>query len=251
VLDAGRCFMSDQTEDEKEMEKGMMGRQCADARAKTSGLPLFLTEWNLCSTVTAYSNDTRKCAAFQIKSIAEMDTSVTGSSIWAFSDIFDEFMLLPDEFSGGFGLLTVSGIPKPQFHALKMMSRTGERKYNLPVTNDEIEIAVYESGAEKQLFVFRHRMKNVAAPPENYEVSFELPAIPSSITLEKIDENHCNPLKLWEEMGKPVLNREQAADIAAKSSPVPEDVPVKYENGVLRLSGALGINDVHFYRIGL
>ena len=251
VLDAGRCFMSDQTEDEKEMEKGMMGRQCADARAKTSGLPLFLTEWNLCSTVTAYSNDTRKCAAFQIKSIAEMDTSVTGSSIWAFSDIFDEFMLLPDEFSGGFGLLTVSGIPKPQFHALKMMSRTGERKYNLPVTNDEIEIAVYESGAEKQLFVFRHRMKNVAAPPENYEVSFELPAIPSSITLEKIDENHCNPLKLWEVMGKPVLNREQAADIAAKSSPVPEDVPVKYENGVLRLSGALGINDVHFYRIGL
>jgi xylan 1,4-beta-xylosidase len=249
VIDAGRCFMSDQTEDKKEMEKGLMGKQSADARKKAGGLPLFLTEWNLCSTVVAYSNDTRKCAAFQVKSIAEMDRSLTGSSIWAFSDIFDEFMLLPDEFSGGFGLLTVSGIPKPQFHALKMMSRTGERKYNLPVTNDEIEIAVYESDNEKQLFIFRHRMKNAASPPETYEISFELPVIPSSVSLEKIDETHCNPLKLWEEMGKPVLNREQADDIISKSAPVPENMPVKYENGTLKLSGALGINDIHFYRI--
>ncbi|MDR2729999.1 MAG: hypothetical protein LBB81_03770, partial [Treponema sp.] len=144
--------------------------------------------------------------------------------------------------------LTVSGIPKPQFHALKMMSRTGERKYNLPVTNDEVEIAVYESDKEKQLFIFRHRMKNVTAPPETYEISFELP-VPSSVILEKIDENHCNPLKLWEDMGKPVLNREQAADIISKSAPVSENLPVKYENGTLKLSGALGINDIHFYRI--
>jgi xylan 1,4-beta-xylosidase len=231
------------------MEKGMMGKQCAIASSKTSNLPLFLTEWNLIATVTAYSNDTRKVAAFLIKSIAEMDNSVIGSSIWTFSDIFDEFMLLPDEFSGGFGLLTVSGIPKPQFHALKMMSRTGTRKYDLPITNDEIEITVYESDSEKQLFVFRHRMKNVASPPEAYEILFELPGIPSSVTLERIDENHCNPLKLWEDMGKPELNKEQVANIISKSAPVIEKITLNFENKVLKLTDTLGINDVHFYRI--
>jgi len=251
VIDAGRCIMSDQTEDAKEMEKGLMGKQTALARAQIGDLPLYLTEWNLSATITAYSNDTRKAAAFLIKSISEMDSSVTGSSIWTFSDIFDEFMLLPDEFSGGFGLLTVSGIPKPQFHALKMMARTGTRKYKLPDTRNEIEIAVYESDEEKQLFVFRQRMKNVPEPPEQYEISFELPRAPATVVREKIDEEHCNPLKLWEGMGKPVLNKEQAADICARSAPVPESIDINYGDGILRLSGTLGINDVHFYSIRL
>ena len=251
VIDAGRCFMNDQTEDEKEMEKGMMGRQTAIARAQIGDLPLYISEWNLSATITAYSNDTRKAAAFLIKSIAEMDEAVNGSSIWTFSDIFDEFMLLPDEFSGGFGLLTVSGIPKPQFHALKMMAGTGPRKYQLPVTNNEIEIAVYESDDEKQLFVFRHRMKNVNERPEQYEISFELPHAPSSVTLEKIDAQHCNPLKIWEDLGKPVLNKIQAAEISAQSSPIAENIEIKYTNNTLCLSDALGINDVHFYRIRL
>jgi len=251
VLDAGRCFMNDQTEDEKEMEKGMMGKHTEIARKKIGELPLYITEWNLSATITSYSNDTRKTAAFLVKSIVEMDGAVTGSSIWTFSDIFDEFMLLPDEFSGGFGLLTVSGIPKPQFYALKMMSKTGERKYNLPVTNDEIEIAVYESDNEKQLFVFRHRMKNVNEPKEKYKIKFELSNAPSLVTLEKIDEEHCNPLKLWEDMGKPVLNNEQVSDIITRSSPATEEIEFEFTEGALSLSGSLGINDIHFYRIYL
>ncbi|MCL2757136.1 MAG: hypothetical protein FWD43_03540 [Coriobacteriia bacterium] len=251
VIDGGRCFMNDQTEDKDEMEKGLMGKQTAIARKEAGDLPFYITEWNLSATVTAYSNDTRKGAAFLIKSIVEMDCSVDGSSIWTFSDIFDEFMLLPDEFSGGFGLLTVSGIPKPQFHALKMMSRTGTRKYDLPITNDEIEIAAYESDNEKQLFVFRHRMKNVDAPAQDYEISFEIPCVPATVTLETIDEDHGNPLKLWEEMGKPVLNREQAAALCAQSTPVAQDVPIQYAEHILRLSGSLRINDIHFYRICL
>ena len=251
VLDAGRCFMNDQTEDEKEMEKGLMGKQTAMAREQIGELPLYITEWNLSATITAYSNDTRKGAAFLIKSINEMDSSVTGSSIWAFSDIFDEFMLLPDEFSGGFGLLTVSGIPKPQFHALKMMAATGPRKYLLPVTNDEIEIAVYESDDEKQIFIYRHRMKNVNEPAQQYEVLFEIPAKPDSVSLQKIDEQNCNPLKIWEEMGMPVLNKEQTADIIARSAPKNEKVEIKFEDGKLILSDMLGINDIHFYTISL
>ncbi|MDR3072441.1 MAG: hypothetical protein LBU41_03000 [Clostridiales Family XIII bacterium] len=249
VLDAGRCFMNDQTEDKKEMEKGLMGKQTAVSRKEVGDLPLYLTEWNLSATITSYSNDTRKVAAFLIKSIAEMDRAVTGSSIWTFSDIFDEFVLLPDEFSGGFGLLTVSGIPKPQFHALKMMQRTGERKYDLPITNEEIEIAVYERDNEKQLFVFRHRMKQTSDPPMDYEVVLELPFAPSSVQLEKIDEVHCNPLRLWEEMGKPTLNKDEAKELIVRSAPTSETVEIKYGEGTLKLSGALGVNDVHFYTI--
>ena len=249
VLDAGRCFMNDQTEEDKEMEKGMMGKHTAVARDEVGDMPLFITEWNLSATLTAYSNDTRKVAAFLIKSIIEMDHIVTGSSIWTFSDIFDEFMLLPDEFSGGFGLLTVSGIPKPQFHALKMMSGTGGRKYDLPVTNDEVEIAIYEDDDEKQIFAFRQRMKNVDSTAEDYEIALEMPFEPSTITLEKIDENSGNPLKIWEEMDRPVLNREQVNEITTKSTPAVNSVAVDYHDNILRISGKLNVNDVHFYRI--
>jgi xylan 1,4-beta-xylosidase len=193
VIDAGRCFMNDQTEEEIEMDKGMMAKNTSIARNEIGDLPFYLTEWNLSATITSYSNDTRKVAAFLIKSIVEMDNILNGTSVWAFSDIFDEFVLMPDEFTGGFGLLTVNGIPKPQFYALKMLSRTGDKKYDLPVTNEEIELAIYESDNEKQIIVFRQRMKQVYESPLEYSIDLELNQIPSSISLEKIDEDNGNP----------------------------------------------------------
>jgi xylan 1,4-beta-xylosidase len=53
VIDAGRCFMNDQTEDPKEMEKGLMGKQTAIARTAVGSRPLYLTEWNLSATITS------------------------------------------------------------------------------------------------------------------------------------------------------------------------------------------------------
>ena len=158
--------------------------------------------------------------------------------------------MLPDPFSGGFGLLTVDGIPKPQFYALKLMSQAGGRKYDLPWTNEETEISVYESDTEKQVFVYRQRMKNVNEAELPYEVELELGTCPSEVLVAKIDKTHCNPQKVWEEMGKPMdMNRAELEELRERSKLVWEPQEICYQNGILFLKADIGVNDVHCYKI--
>lgn len=248
TLDGCQAVMEDKSE-KSEMAKGQMRQMARQISAIVNGeYPIFLTEWNCSAILMSPSNDTRKVASFQVKSIDEMEDTMTGSSIWAFSDIFDEFMMIPDEFSGGFGLLTINGIPKPQFHALKLMSGVGPRKYDLPYTNAEVEIAVYESDVEKRIFVYRHRMKNVVEPAADYEVKLELPEGAQSVTRFCIDEEHCNPKKVWEQMGSPVdMTPAQIEEIKEKSKLIPETMKVETVDGRLLLRGSLNVNDVHCY----
>lgn len=248
TLDGCQAVMEDKSE-KSEMAKGQMRQMACQISAIVNGeYPIFLTEWNCSAILMSPSNDTRKVASFQVKGIDEMEDTMTGSSIWAFSDIFDEFMMIPDEFSGGFGLLTINGIPKPQFHALKLMSGVGPRKYDLPYTNAEVEIAVYESDVEKRIFVYRHRMKNVVEPAADYEVKLELPEGAQSVTRFCIDEEHCNPKKVWEQMGSPVdMTPAQIEEIKEKSKLIPETMKVETVDGRLLLRGSLNVNDVHCY----
>ncbi len=46
-------------------------------------------------------------------------------------------------------------------------------------------------------------MKNEVLPKEHIEVEVALERNPKEVFLERIDEEHCNPLQLWEEMGSP------------------------------------------------
>ena len=70
------------------------------------------------------------------------------------------------------------------------------------------------------------------------------------MTVRRIDEDHGNPLKLWEEMGKPVsLNRAEAEDLKARSAVHAEDWPYTWENGVLTIRAELGVNDVYGFVI--
>lgn len=243
-----QAVMEDKSE-MAEMPKGqmrVMAKQVADI--VKGEYPVYFTEWNCNAILMSPSNDTRKVAAFQVKGIDEMEDYLTGSSIWAFSDIFDEFVMIPDEFSGGFGLLTINGIPKPQFHALKLMRMAGPRKYDLPYTNDEVEIAVYESDTEKQIFVYRHRMKNVAEAAADYEIRLELPEGAESVTRYRIDEDHCNPKKVWEAMGSPVeMSKAEIEQIKERSALVPEPVEVHMDGNMLALRGSVDVNDVHCY----
>ena len=144
--------------------------------------------------------------------------------------------------------MTVDGIPKPQYHALQLMNRAGERKYDLPYTNDEVEIAVYENDHEKQIFVYRQRMKNVAEADISYEVSLELPESPQTISLYRIDEEHCNPLKEWRKIGSPLdMNQVEIDQIIEKSSLQEEEVTVVYADNKLHIEQSIGVNDVHCY----
>jgi len=96
----------------------------------------------------------------------------------------------------------------------------------------------------------RQKMKNLDLPKEPVAVTIELPEAPKSLILNRIDETHCNPLKLWEDMGSTLdLTPDEVECIKEKTAMVDEPIDYTYENGLLTFSAALGVNDVYFIRI--
>ena len=100
------------------------------------------------------------------------------------------------------------------------------------------------------MILFRQKMKNLDLPKEEAVLRVELPRKPESVTLRRIDEEHGNPLKLWQDMGSPdYLNRAEVEDLKGRSAVGPEDWPFDWNDGVLTLRASLGVNDVYGFVI--
>ena len=246
-----RAINPDQTET-TDMPNSNFRRNSAAVRQQAGELPLYYTEWNLNATFGAYTNDTRKQAAYDVKTALDVADSLDGSSLWCFSDIFEELHPFVQEFHGGFGILTQSGIPKPVYYGMKLLADAPDTRLDLgeDATDGEIGIAAFRGERETHVLLFRQKMKQLDLEKEEAVVRVELPEKPRRVTLRRIDEEHGNPLKLWEEMGRPdYLNRAEVEELKARSAVNAEDWPFDWADGVLTIRAALGVNDVYGFVI--
>lgn len=222
----------------------------AKAKEDASGRPLFYTEWNLCATFSAPVNDTRMVAAYDLRTALVTEGVIDGSSIWTFTDLFEELHPFPEEFHGGFGMMTQSGIPKPVYHALKLVNEAGSERYDIPAEEGNICAAVYKKENCLRASIINLNFKFDGTAPVPVTLSIESDEAPKSVCIRKIDEDHANPYKVWQEMGSPqVPNPTQIAKIKELSAVVAEDIEYKYENGVVTVETALCDNDLHFIDI--
>ena len=114
----------------------------------------------------------------------------------------------------------------------------------------EIGAAAFTDSRETHVVLFRQKMKNLDLPAEEAVIRIERAEKPGSVTVKRIDETHGNPLRLWEEMGSPVtLSPAETEAIREKSAVRAEEWPFEWENGVLTLRAALGVNDVYGFVI--
>jgi len=251
LLDGFRAVMGDQTEN-SDLPNNRFILNSAIVRQQAGKLPLYYTEWNTNAGFSSYTNDTRKVAAYDVKTALDVSDHLDGSSIWCFSDIFEELHPFPEEFHGGFGMLTQNGIPKPVYHGMKMLADAGEERLDLgkDATGGEIGIAAFRKEKAMQVLLFRQKMKNLDLPKEKAAVRLEMDAKPRRVLLRRVDEDHGNPLKLWEAMGSPNdLNRQEVEKLRRDSAVTEEAWPFAYEDGVLELEAELGVNDVYFFEI--
>jgi xylan 1,4-beta-xylosidase len=248
LLNGFRVMSPDKSET-TDIPSDLFRRNAAIVRQQAGNLPLFYTEWNENAIFSASTNDTRKVAAYDVRAALDVADSIDGSSIWCFSDIFEELHPFPQEFHGGFGILTQNGVPKPVYHALKMLHDAGDERLQLAddATQGEIGYAAFRKGEDLQVLLFRQKMKQSNLPKESVTLKIALPVQPVAVTMRRIDENHGNPLSLWEDMGSPVaLNAAEVQMLKDKSAV--EDVPCDFswEDGCAIVQTALGVNDVVF-----
>ena len=227
-------------------------KNAARTHEQAQGLPLYYTEWNENAIFSAYTNDTRKVAAYDVKMALAVADHVTGSSIWCFSDVFEELHPFPQEFHGGFGILTQNGIPKPVFYAMKLLADAPDTRIDLgpEVFDGEVGAAAFEGDGETHVILFRQKMKQLDLPKKEAAIHLACAKKPASVTVRRVDEEHGNPLKLWEEMGKPVsLNRAEVEDLKTRSAVQAEEWPFTWQDGMLTIRAELGVNDVYGFVI--
>lgn len=250
-LNGFRTLMPDKSETE-DLPNDVFRTQVKVVRQQAEDYPLYYTEWNENAIFSANTNDTRKVAAYDVKTALDVAGFLDGSSIWCFSDIFEELHPFPQEFHGGFGLLSQNGIPKPVFHAMKMLADAGDVRVDLgeDATDGEVGIAAFRKGENTQVLLFRQKMKNLDLPMEEVTVRVALPEEPARVTVRRVDETHGNPLAVWEQMGSPVsLNRAEVEEIKAKSAVTAEPAAFAWEDGEAVIRTSLGVNDVVFFEL--
>lgn len=236
---------------EQDFDKDIFAKNAAVVREQANGLPVFYTEWNLSANFASPNQDMRKVAAYDVRASLAIEDLVDGNSIWCFSDIFEELHQFKEPFHGGYGMVNYAGIPKPVFYAMRMLAQAGNQRIQLDETQfTQTEAAAFAGEGEMQVLLYRFAPRQEALPAETVQVTVELAHEPQHVYLQRIDDTHCNPRKVWEEMGAPNdLNRQEVAQIESASAMQDEPLAYTYANGRLTTTVEVGVNDVYFIRI--
>jgi len=220
--------------------RGVMRKQASKARDEAGGLPLYYTEWNISSNPRDPLHDEPFAAAFATRIIMGARGLVQGYSFWTFSDIFSENYFPSVPFQGGFGLLNLHGIAKPVYRAFQLLHGLGTELLEFEGTHTTVDAwAIRKNGAATVLIT------NLAMP--RHPIQTELlnlrmlgaPA-PRTAWIERIDEDHANPRRLWQAMGEPnYLSALQVDQLETVSTLRKESQPWICEGGNIDLAVAL------------
>jgi xylan 1,4-beta-xylosidase len=196
-------------------------------------------------------HDEKYSAAFVLKSVLDLNNQFAGYFFWCLSDLFEEQIQLNKPFIGGFGIMTNDGIPKPSFWAFKLLSKLYSERLDIGFRAfGDVEYAAFRNGSSIQVVVYTQ--SNDPNKNERHDVEIEIDGIAVSGQVERIDDDHCNPKKLWLEMGSPQnLTPKQVDRIKDESKLKVETAEFEVRNGKTILHSVLQTNDIALYTIEL
>ncbi len=100
---------------------------------------ILWTEWGVTPTHFNPVNDGTFSATFLLSGMRSAAGRVEALSYWVASDHFEELGRPPRLLHGGFGLMTVGGLAKPRYHALRLLARLGETELPVAASGDGAE----------------------------------------------------------------------------------------------------------------
>lgn len=223
--------------------KGVLKELDEKAVAEAHGKPVFITEWNSMAVFASPVHDEKYSAAFVVKTCMDLDHRLNGTMFWCCSDVYEEQFMLGKPFHGGFGLVSNSGIPKPNFWAFKLLSQLHGERLVLPPDESEVEYAAFIGGNRMQVLVYWQDHDYGKAEKETVEIELNIAA--QKVTAQFIDDRHCNPKAEWTKLGCPdVLTKKQVDLIREKTSLKTEAIPFTVQNKKTNVKLTLQTNDV-------
>jgi xylan 1,4-beta-xylosidase len=181
----------------------VMKEQASKARDEAGGLPLYYTEWNISSNPRDPLHDEPFAAAFVTRIVMEARGLVQGYSFWTFSDIFAENYFPSVPFHGGFGLLNLHGIAKPAYRAFQLLHRSGTELLEFQGTHATVDAWIIRKHDAATILITNLAMPRHPIQAELLNLQLSDAPTPCTAWIERIDEDHANPRRLWQSMGEP------------------------------------------------
>ena len=220
-------------------------RHIVDSFPEYKGMEIHITEFNTAYVPDAPIHDTNLNAAFTAAMLARLGDSHASYSYWTFGDIFEEKDVPFTPFHGGFGMVANGGIPKPTFWTFAFYKKLS----GICVHKSENAVIVQMPGGG-----YRGVLWN--ADPEysgnSLSLKVDLPADKGEYCLitRTVDEESCNPLKMWHDMGEPSHLKPEHLDLLKEHAvpSVTSDITDAGDSGVETMF-SLGPNAVVFFEL--
>lgn len=219
---------------------------------------IHLTEWNSSPSPRDRVHDTVFMGPFLLDSLLSMEEPPNSTAYWVFTDIFEENGPGDSLLHGGFGLMTATGVPKPAYHAYRLIARAGEllidRGEGWVATIDQEGTAIailcwnYAGYTEEFAAGDRREVEDrgidaALAKGEMVRFSIELSPSGSSISgtigtpqVTWVDREHGS---IWDEIARHSFPDDPTPaderDLLDASRPGMRDLPVEVRNGRLAL----------------
>ena len=207
-----------------------------DVNRLARGRPVYYTEWNTSSNPRDPRHDEPYAAAFVTKTVMEASGLVEGYSFWTFSDIFAENYFPSVPFHGGFGLLNLHGIAKPTYRAFELLHRLSTEQLQVDGLHQTVDAWVVRGKQAVTVLLTNSALPRHPIERQRVQVQLSDAHRPRAAYLERIDEEHANPKKLWQDMGEPkYLSAKEVELLQAASRTVREPQSWKYEERVIHL----------------
>jgi xylan 1,4-beta-xylosidase len=193
------------------------------------------TEWNASWRPGNPIHDTTNQAAYVVRALHRVAPLVDSFAYWTVSDIFNEFPYPRAELHGGYGMQTLSGLPKPVFHAFALLHRLGDIELDVTRRGDDTAtIGLIDAWATRSQSGAQFLLSNYTPPGQTGQsaptrsIGLTLHGLPrrSSVELLRIDADHANLLGAWQAIGSPPNpTPAQVADLASRCALQPSAAP--------------------------
>lgn len=151
-------------------------------------------------------------------------------------------------FAGSFGLISIDGIPKPNFWGFKMLKELYPKRLELPYGADDVEVAAFVDGNKTQVLVYAQNAKPDI--DEQFAVRLNVNAAAKHVGKKVIANTHCNPKAEWIKLGKPdILTPSQVGLIKLKTKLAEQNADFTVSGGNTNIEFTMRTNDVVMFTI--
>ncbi len=216
----GRCDYSKVMDAESGFANLQTTRDIIDSFPEYKGLPIHVTEFNTSYTPRGVIHDTNRNAALIARQLSRLGDVNESYSYWTFGDVFEEAGVPFTPFHGGFGLVAEGCIPKPTFWTFVFYKKLKEGDGQCVYRDNDMVVMKKADGGWKGV-VWNASEQSAAVEQRRFELV--LPGCEGEycVMTRTVDEEVCNPLKAWHDMGEPAnLKEEQRALLQEAATPL-------------------------------